>query len=597
MSLPPPDWAAFEALDEFELIGAFEADGGDCYVMPQSLRLDRDQDGRPSLDLELVRGALPDAGPEPYGVLSCSTALSYPLGAALEAARARLRGATVSRAPIDAAWLALRALELPDGGEPLATSELRSVGFDAALSVIRLDADQAALIRRSIEQGAVAIEARVEVEIEGIAPRFPLRLDGSPRAIATWLHGRPEVGPDATISRAALRRQLTESFDTLPVEIRGPVDDFSPTQLVERLLDWVRTEFARFAPSRSEDGPSLALRAIEEFAEAAAEWDLSRPWPAGRSFEFRFDPLGEAYQWGRDRDGGDFVHLTEIPPFSPGPVVVELAAALPGRRRGLLECGATVSVPANPPFRVESLRKTVPFVEPSDRDLVELRFAPDEPLEYACTAYAVFAAEHGIERLFGPERPALTRHLTLNVADFPIRFLTVAGSPGLLALADLRVSVLGAPIAPVELTATTPSVAIGLAPLWAEPALAVEASELGGERVAAAQSGPAGLIDLHSFRAYGPQRLAVEWHGGGSSASAFELVAEGEESDPGAIGLVHFGPGEETRLWSWFSDSPFGGGYRWRPLAAPGEPAMAWSERRDPAEPLVLVATPSEVAS
>ena len=592
MVTSPPDWQRLERADGVALLGPL-AEGGAHYALPDSLEIARDGDRRPELRLELVRGVSPDLPPAPYGVLELSLALGYPLARALELVRGADLEATVTRAPVLDAWLTLRVLGDIDHPDDLMTpAPVRWDGLERAAWVLRLSSGSAALVRDCLEGGAVVLEASAQLEVEGIAPRLPLRARAVPAILAERLRALADA--EGRVARAALVEYFSGTSTELPFEFQGPLPDVPRAALGERLADLVRTHLASFSPALDEPEGLLALNPPEALERDQFEWDLSRPERTARALTLTFNPLAAARAWAAEHGGGGFVATTEVPSLSTGVVSIAIDASLPALRRGVLETGVTVSVPAKPPHRVQSLVKTVTLAPPGDSAEIQLRLAPGEPLEFGYTSYAVVTDAGGIERLTAQQRPGGGERLALSAADFPVRFIAVAASQALLRIADVEATIAriraGTEITEsYALTAEVPALAIAVPRDEPDPALAIEASERGSGRLVRIEGASEALVDLHSFPGYGPHRVEVECSfEADEEVYAIELAPEGRTEDPNAIGVVHLTPAAPRKSWSWFSASPFAGGFHYRPYAGPGRAAAGWSEVRAGDEPLLV---------
>lgn len=586
-----PDWQRLRRLDGLAMLGPY-GEGRQHYALPDALELASDPDGTPALRLELVRGMSPSLPPEPYGVLELSLALSHPIGEALELVRMEDPHATVGRAPIMSAWLLLRVRGEPERPEDL-TAPLRWTGLEEAAWVLRLSSNSAALVRGCLEGSVVPLDASAVLEVEAIAPRLPLRARGSPRAVAERLQGLADAA--GRIERPVLVEYFARAPAELPLEFQGPIGDVPAGERGERLADLVRTHLASLAPPSAEGEPLFELKRPETLAAEETEWDLSRPEPTARPMTLRFNPLDDARAWVAEHGEEDLVARSEVPPLETGIVTVALDASLPPSRRGVLETAVTVSVPANPPHRVQPLVKTATLRPPTDRAEIRLRLAPGEPLEFGYTVYALVRDAGGIENLKEPRRIWRDPRLSLSTADFPLWFLPVAASPALLGLAEVSATITrrrgGEEIAEsFPLTADEPALAIAVPRDEEEPRLTVEARERNGDRVERLDGVADGLVDLHSFRGYGTHRLDIEcaFEDPEEEGFAVELAPDGRIDDPAAIGVVNLTPAESRKTWTWFSDSPFEGGFRWRPYAPPGTEPPGWSGVLDGVEPLVL---------
>ncbi|MGA7902415.1 MAG: hypothetical protein WCA06_07265, partial [Terrimicrobiaceae bacterium] len=146
-----------------------------------------------------------------------------------------------------------------------------------------------------------------------------------------------------------------------------------------------------------------------------------------------------------------------------------------------------------------------------------------------------------------------------------------------------------------ELTSSNPAVGVGVPSEATLSPLQIEARERGGSKVLLIRLDPArgALVDLTSFREFGPHRIRVECDFGveASGFLAVDIVAEGSEESPGAIQTLALTPATPGKEWAYLASSPFRAGYRYRIHAASGDLPSPWSELQAPGAPLRLKIT------
>jgi hypothetical protein len=233
-----------------------------------------------------------------------------------------------------------------------------------------------------------------------------------------------------------------------------------------------------------------------------------------------------------------------------------------------------------------------------DTASVELVLGPTEQLSYRCTGTAALTEGATVRQLEGEARPATTTFLRLDAPDFPVVFVRVGASAGLLALATIegtlnRLSPSGPVTQAFQLTAAQPAIALALPNDAGEASLEIRAVPPNGGAPVTLGPLPAADIelDLHSFSGYGPHRVQVEASfPNGVADLAVDLAPETRTKDANAVGFVHLTVQKPKADWTWFADSPFASGYRYRLHPKPGEQPEPWSDAQSSSTPLLLTA-------
>jgi hypothetical protein len=539
--------------------------------------------------------------PAPHGVLELRLAGSYRLKAALLAARARSESATVRRAAFSDGVLWLTPMDPGSNVELWSAASLSGTGLEGARWVIELSAEGTMLLKTVLLDEVLSMRARAQLELEGIAPRVETKVRFDPRALREALAAM--AGASGLVGRDGLLAELRARPGALPFEFLPELGTDVREALAQALVDLLVAEIAEIAPADDHGEPQLAPLAVEQLAEGRVERDLRKPFVSRRPLVLDLDPITAVHDYIATHGADAFIHESAVPTLATGVHTIELAANLPSGRVGVLSVGAEVIAPPSLPFRPQAIVRSVEFVEPSDSASVQLVLGPTEQLAYRCTATAVLReGGAGVRQLKGDAQPSESTFLRLDVDDFPVVFVHVGASVGLMAQATIegtlqRLSAQGPVGQPFQLTAAQPTVALAL-PRDAENAsLEIRAvPPNGGPPVVLGPLPAADLeLDLHSFSGYGPHRVHLECNfPDGVADLAVDLVPEARVEEPSALGLVHLTPEQPAADWSWFADSPFAPGYRFRLHPRPGEQPGPWSEAQSPSEPLLLSAGGAE---
>jgi hypothetical protein len=228
--------------------------------------------------------------------------------------------------------------------------------------------------------------------------------------------------------------------------------------------------------------------------------------------------------------------------------------------------------------------------------MIHLRLSPAERLAYTFSTFVVLREGTGIERLEGRETPHQGNRLDLRPDDFPVSFVSIGASRGLLELAAVhgicrRRKGEAAVEQPFELAVDQPTIALAFPRGTEGPTLDIEARSRDGAR--ALQLGPVPArnlqLGLHSFPEYGSHRVEITCvFDNDIQLFAIDLLPEDRPETSEEMTVLHFTPAQLKREWTWWAQSPFRAGYRYRTHRSPDESPAAWSEMRSPFESLEI---------
>lgn len=565
-----PDFGKPLSAGATQLFEPFEA--GAFRVLPDGAALAHDQ-GRPGLTLVLVRRPdQPGAGGQ-YSVLDLDITNSFDFDSALAVARSRRADATTSAAPIDLGFAQLVAAGA-DVALPADMTTPTPLGWstpDGARWTYRMDVTTGTLIKKALLQGTMLFRVRVDLTVRGIAPRVAAMVDFIPAALfAALLTNGPNLTRQALID--GLHRDLPS------LRISG---DARRDQIAEALADRLAAAFGQFTPA-SDAGGRTGFAFPPSMSGERIQWDLETPVAVSRPFVLWLDPLASL---AGIPDKSILIRETSIPPLDLGFRDIVVAANLPKNRRGIPAIGARIVVPPAPPHRPDGINTDITFTAPDDEARITIRLAPDEPLSGSIVCYAILAAGSDVFQLESPPRPVSSSWVRLQANDFPVVFTHLAASGRLLKQASLTGSLTytrdGRSIAqPVTLTTSDPDIAVAAPSDASDAVLHLAAASPGGATIRMADAQPGRIqIDLASFPAYGPHRVAIACAFRGD-ASPLRIDIETETG--ARTTTLTLSPDAPTATWGYVSDTIFDAGYRYRPQGG------AWSGPLDPARPLLL---------
>jgi hypothetical protein len=545
--------------------------------------------GDDSLDfhLELLRPAIPGLPPDPYGVLDMRLSATYSLDKAIAAARNVRLDAIVECAPFTGGFLRLVATgELPDAPKEIFEPvTLAWNGLTTGRVIRRLPMSAATFIEGALSGPVLPIEAIAEMEVAGISPRLSLKVRFDPARLVGALRMLADTA--GCITRDDLTQFFRGDPATLPLEVTRTMDTLERASFAEAMADRVRSRFASFIPGRVvNQRVYMQLVSADQIQPGLFEWDLSQAEAAKRAFALRLDPLAAARAIVQNKGTAALVDHVTIPPIPKGSLTVSVSTNLPASRAGALATGVTLSAPPNAPNRPQAINKSVELVPPKDLASAVLQFSPIEPQKYTYTTFVVVQTDKGVERLDGTPTAYSGDTLLLVPDDFAIRVIAIEVSTELLQLADLNCTVAFPPGSPqadlkFQLTSDNPAAAITVARGQDDGTLSVEAVSHQNGKALRLEGLPisATRLELSSFREYGPHKITITCvFATGEQLTAIEILPEGKDEQMGNINVLHFTPAQPSREWTWFADSPFLSGYRYRVRRQSDAPSAPWSE-------------------
>ena len=557
-------------------------------ALPQDIVIATGAAGLPDFRLALVRPDNPALPPEPYAQLELRLRARTDINQALLSTDAPLDGLRV--APLRRGVLVLRpvqALDVPD--ELLAPIPLSWNGLGACNIALRLSAHAGSVLREALNGRHVLLNALAEIEIAGVAPRLAISANFSTKALFGILQTLADA--QGRLAQQDVEALFVQQLASLPLVFSADSAGFEPHVLAAAIVDHVMWQWGDLAASpRSDAQPAIQLPPPESVLAGTTLWNLSDPIVARRTLVLAFDPLAAARELATETGQNPAVVEITVPSVATGFHRVSVHANLPAPRLGVAMLGANIRFPAFAPGRPQEIKKTLAFAPPVEGGDIDIRLAPDEPLSWLVSTFALFPKPHGREQIVLDERAGQGPLVALGPDDMPVRFVEIELSAALADIASVTGGISGthngsAWTSDFMLSAQNRRGAVVLPRDLLNAALSLTAIARGDARQIPLPPRPARdiFLDLHHLPGFGGHKVLISCVFDSAAALvSIELISE--TAAPDAAEIVAFTPVAPAREWHWLAHSPFKSGFRWRWHAG----GAAWSEVVAPGADLAL---------
>lgn len=568
----------------------FEAQGS-FTLLPDSLIVAERNAGQPDFSLELVRGK------NTYGVLDFKLKPHYLFEQAFSLLRKRYANATVEGAKYVSGYLRLQPkFDLDSSTEMTKPIPLGWNGLGIGRFILRLEPSTVSLFKKALIGELLAIEAIAEMEVQGVAPRVPVKVRFNS---ATLLNALAGLGDNEHRVKCddVLNYFLSRDYEQLPLEIVGNKDSINRQDFAEALLDRIRARFGTFIPSPKQPvAPHFLLSTFEQTGSGQFEWDLSEPMSVSRIVVFHLNPFDAAQAIVKAQGIAAIYHETTVPPLPLGNFSIAIIGNFYTYRPNVVAVGVTLRAAPCPPRRFQTVTKTVELIPPEDKTSVTLKLSTAEKLEYSYSTYIVLNTAKGIAQLNGPSIPCKEEQLYVNIDDLPVDFVPIEATTSLLEIATIngicRWLINELPDErDFELNLNQPSIALALPKGATKIAVDIEAQEMNGNHRLKLEplTSNSVMLDLFSFPEYGSHKIDIECvFDAVKKTFAIELLPEGRPELRDEISVLFFTPNESKKEWTWFAESPFYSGYRFRLFHSQNQSVLPWSDIRSPIQSLKI---------
>lgn len=560
-----PDFQHELSLQSARLSYPFRS-GDPFWVWPSTLKLATDSNGKPVLNLEMVRQREIMLNSERNGRFTLKLEAEYRLSEVLQELRENYPNAQVAPVIISGGFLQFFSTDsqtnLPDKlGKPI---ELGWNGLQLIYNQGRLDKSSTEWVKSLIAEGVLTIQARADVEVEGVAPRVPQIASFDPQHLVKDIY---QFMPGQPLNWQIIYQYFQQEPEQMAVSLStAPDDNKTATQLLARALtDRIYTRFGSLIPDPYRG--TWPLVELNEQDPGRFDWDLSLVEQVRRPIIIMFSPLTAIKNYVQAHGSESLISSVTVPPIPPGIYRVNVSAVLPPKALNSYAFGVNLETKANLPRR-PAQSQGARFTDSQLQKNVNLRFLRTETPTYSAKTYVIFKTKQGVKRLEKSVETDDDQTLTLAPQDFPARFLVVQATQQLLNAASEIHGLydINGQTGSFELTAQQPAVSVLVD--------SDQADEIDGTFSITAISKENGFsiktppltapvrLDFASFRSYGPQKIDINvtFNPGDPRLKVFEF--EGENS-VNQVTLI-FTPDANQKVFRFVPKSPFLARYRYR---------------------------------
>ena len=552
--------------------------GGPFWVVPSSCDVSARADGTLDWELELVRAFDPS---QSRAKLSVNIGTTYALDPVLVALREEDPSATSASCMLTDWLFRLHpAPMLTLAGDLTVPVPLVSAGLGRARLQMPLSHGSALVLERMLIDGG-QLPGTAEATIVGVSPRVPAVVRFDPAVLLDRVLQGADTDGALPLGQliAFFARAGSGGAADLPLTPSGSFDGADAEAFARTMADRVIARFGGYVPAQDPaNGPVVRLVTSDP---GFVQWALSEPVLVQRRLTQDVDLLDAARAQQRRLGTESLVvrrDLTELPSFGKNTVTV--LSTLPSTVTGVAALGVNLTF-GSTTWRPQEL--TVGAVvhglgneAVDDAVDVVVRLAPDEPLRYQVTPFALVADKLGTTQLDGLTFDAEGPVLRLAPEDFPVELVLCSAGSDLAAVAVVEGTCTFEQGGAAHVRAFTLD-GDGRGVVAAAVAIPLDHDSLRVDVVARARDGSGEValgpfervpvpLSLASFGSYGPQRLTVRCDfDDGATSRAISLRPNGGTGGPEEVSTLVLTPAESMRTYRWFATSPFRPGVWWRP--------------------------------
>lgn len=567
-------------------------ESGAVSVIPLSLNIAQNDDGKPDFILESVRGTNPFGSPKPHGILDMRFQIMDLTPEMLQEIRTQWGEYSISvphfqqgfmRFDVQANRLnpEMKELQEPIVLEGLSISHIRFVR--------RLTSDTVTLFKDALSAENLLIHSHAELEVKGIAARMPVELSFIPSSLIRAIERL--ANRDRILPMSKLTEYFKQDLRRLPFSSLKKDETFESDVFAKTMSDCISHHFGTFVPTpANESEPHIRLQTASEAGISRVNWDLSQPKVVSRLFAFQFDAMAEARKLVNEFGIDHFLEESIIESLNTGFVRLMITHPFKVLPKNILSMGVKVNLPYNPPYRPNAINETIDFQPGIDKEFVNLRFTPFEKQAFFYETFVIVKDSSGTRELTGAKTKAEGEHLKLFMHDFPFDIVNISASAGLMSKA-----IIGGKINWKEnskslsssfiFTSDNQQVALALpSGSGSEVVCSVRIAEKNASATIEKDFPLQNSLHLYrySFPEYGPHTVDVEVSLGNKNLFALELLAEDKEENVDNIQVLSFTQEQNKKSWTWFADSIFQAGFKYRAFSTENGSPNNWSKVQSP---------------
>lgn len=538
--------------------------GEPFWLWPTGLQLAKDENDTPILTLERLRGQVLDEEMETYGRFSFELDPIYNIEAVLPQLRQAFPNRAIAPFVITSGQLRFYSnnpnTPLPDAlQQPVA---LGWNGLQMIYRAIRLDEAATLWVKGLIEQGVVDIKARATVELEGYAPRLPIKATFDPSElladVVAYVGKRP-------FTWQLLNEYFQRPVSSLPLTLSAPVAPEDDDRLSQAFTDRI---YARFGTLSADihlgDSPRIGL---STHAPGQFEWDLATWEVVRRPLVLQFDPSQAIQTFVQANDAEAFLSTVSVPTVPSGTLRVQVNSQSPPNCINALAYGITLKTPSNLPRRLAETRQGRLKAGRSQLAL-DLKFLRSETPSYTAVTYLVFRSPNGVRKIEQAVQSDDDGSLYLYPGDFPGRIMVLQASPRLLTAVSSLSGYYDIDGTQINFSLSPKKRVITVVLAENEPAIGTftitAVSKENGREISTSPLTAPVYLDFASFDGYGPQQIEINYDFAQSPNGGFAVYEFQAENQSEATTLF-FSSSAPTKQFTYLPDSPFNGRYRFRP--------------------------------
>jgi hypothetical protein len=568
-----PDFSQIIKGENFIAFAPFQ-DGREVTVMPTVLGIAQTATDSPAFTLEFVRDSNPFATGGTHGFLYMRLEVGDLTEAMINKTRETWQQKPLTKPHFYQGFIRLMLQTNSFDTEALKTelaevTSLDGVPVSRIQFIRKVSEPAAAMLKKALTEKSLLLDAYAELELKGITPRLPLSIEFNPEEFVKFIEKIADTKGNITIN--ALMDYLKANKERLPIKYIKKDTTISTEDFIMTLIDWIIGRFYAFVPAPTTKlEPHIKLK--EKVSSGKFIWDFSEPLLTSRIFPFSFDAISLARKLVETNGLNSILKETTIQNLNTGFLRLAIRHYFRTLPENVLKIGVKIIAPANAQ-RSQTLTETVYVDVKKDTSIVELKFSPREEKVYTYQTLVVIKDSNGSRELKGVVITSKEPIIRLGYGDFPIQFMPIEAGMGLLKSANIKGRWAW------KENSTPRSVDFELTDKKQEYLIAVPkdgVTELSGSIKANDKASMQSLelklesvdnvyLDRYSFPEYGTHTVTIKCIlSTDQPIYVLEILPEHKTDVPGNITTLAFTPTQTERTWTWFTDSIFQAGFRYR---------------------------------
>lgn len=563
-------------------------------MLPRELVVAKNENNTPAFLLEYRRRRSSFGLPKPHGILYIRFATKHISEEILTGFQEQWPKYIFNIVSFDRGFIRLLPMSdffkdtKEDLQQPIALNGLaiNKIYFEKKVSENTAIAMKAALLDNTL-----LVDGLVELEINGVAPRLPFIFEFDPVDLTKEIISAIDEG--TILSRQAIVDFFFEKDDLEHLVV--PKDNEQAKEydlenildrrlIVETITDLIIKRFGQYVPAPVDDlQPYVTINAFESAESGTFTWDLSEARKITKIYQLNFNPFIEA-RTTLAKEGMNSVYKeTLINRWPTGHVTYNISHYFDSLPDAIKQITVNLKAESNPPFRPRAISESVDLSLNERRVTQVVKFSPREEFRINYNVSVIYEDKGETKKIESDYQQTTDTHIRIRYSDIPLKLFSVSSSDDLLKEAVINGKMLGDSdtIQPIEfeLNESFKEIAFAL------PQEEIEGSSLQvtaklktkNKEVSTVYSLEKNInIQPFSFKEFGVHTVDIECvfkdH---TNQLAIEFCSEKESTNE--TNIVLFTPDNNQKKWSWFADSIFYSGFKYRQHFAENKKGE-WSE-------------------